>query len=265
MNAEASASGPESAPRPGFNALSYNIQGHGALFSRGYLTSIARAIRQASPDVVGLQEVHRGTWAARFRDQVEDLAVATGMTAHFGRSLTHRTGEYGNAVLTRGRVTEEEITPLPGEAERRSLFRCRIELSRQEIDFYVTHFAAWGPLTRGIRRRQADFVAGRLRESRDANMPFILVGDLNAHPGAAELGPLMSNGDLRVCGERNVPTHRVMRHRLDYILADPLLRPVESQVLRVGPSDHFPIVTRFSGLVPGPDAIPQGLLAVAAR
>lgn len=245
MNAEAFAPGLSAARSPGFSVLSYNIQGHGALFSKFYLGGIARAIRQAAPDVVGLQEVHRGTWAARFRDQVEDLALATGMKAFFGRSLTHRTGEYGNAVLTRGRVVAEEITPLPGEAERRSLFRCRVDLSHHEIDFYVTHLAAWGPLTRNIRRRQATFVADRLREAR---APFILVGDLNAHPGASELGPLVGSSDVRVCGERDVPTHRVMRQRLDYILADPSLRSVENQVLRVGPSDHFPIVARFSGL-----------------
>lgn len=261
MNAEAHASGPTSAPRPGFSVLSYNIQGHGALFSKFYLGGIARAIRHAAPDVVGLQEVHRGTWAARFRDQVEDLAVATGMTAHFGRSLSHRTGEYGNAVLTRGRVVEEEITPLPGEAERRSLFRCRVDLSHQEIEFYVTHFAAWGPLTRGIRRRQAKFVADRLRE---AGAPFILVGDLNAHPGAAELGPLVGSSEVRVCGERDVPTHRVMRQRLDYILADPSLRAVENQVLRLGPSDHFPIVTRFSG-IRQPAAPAQSCAVAGAR
>lgn len=262
MNAEASASGAPAAPRPSFNVLSYNIQGHGALFSRSYLTGIARAIRHTAPDVVGLQEVHRNTWAARFRDQVEELAIATGLTAHFGRSLTHRSGEYGNAVLTRGRVLEEEITPLPGEAERRSLFRCRIDLTHHEIDFFVTHFAAWGPLTRGIRRRQAGFVAERLRQSK---FPFILVGDLNAHPGAAELGPLVANGDVRVCGERDVATHRVMRHRLDYILADPSLRPVESQVLRLGPSDHFPIVARFSGLAQEPEAVPHGRIVLASR
>ena len=66
-------------PRAPITVMSYNIQGHGALLGRRYLEGIARVIRRARPEVVGLQEVHRGTWAARFGDQVRILARITGM------------------------------------------------------------------------------------------------------------------------------------------------------------------------------------------
>jgi endonuclease/exonuclease/phosphatase family metal-dependent hydrolase len=49
--------------------LSYNVQGHGALFSRRYLERVARVIKETRPDVVGLQEVYRGGWRARAEDQ----------------------------------------------------------------------------------------------------------------------------------------------------------------------------------------------------
>ncbi len=45
----------------------------------GHLAEIARVIREQRPDVVALQEVHRGTWQARFRDQPAELARLTGM------------------------------------------------------------------------------------------------------------------------------------------------------------------------------------------
>ncbi len=225
--------------RPAISIMSYNIQGYGALFSRRYLESVARVIRKARPDVVGLQEVHRGTWASRFSDQVEALAELTGMTAVFGRSLLFRTGEYGNAVLTRGRVTSRQVHCLPGEAERRSLFHCRIELPGQPLDFYVTHLAAWGRLARSIRDRQARFIAELLD---NATAPFVLTGDFNAPPDAPELEPFRTSEQLRFCGRPGESTHRFMRQRLDYIFANPAWRPLRSEVLRAGPSDHYPIL-----------------------
>lgn len=221
------------------SVMSYNIQGHAALFSRRYLEGVARTIRRARPDVVGLQEVHRGTWASRFSDQVETLAELTGMEACFGRSLTYRTGEYGNALLTRGKPLEVEVRRLPGEAERRSLLRCRLEVEGAPLEVFVTHLAAWGRLGRTMRVRQARFIATRMAA---VSGPFVLTGDLNAPPGAPELAPLLGHELLRLCGRPHEATHRLMRQRIDYVFAGPSFREVHSRVLRTGPSDHFPVL-----------------------
>lgn len=252
-------------PQAPLSVMSYNIQGHGALLGRRYLEGIARVIRRARPRVVGLQEVHRGTWAARFGDQVAILAELTGMRASFGRSLVLRTGEYGNALLFRGRLLEEEVSILPGEAERRSLLRCRIvpdgpglappiEETAEALDVFVTHLAAWGRLGRSVRVRQASFVADRLHE---ADRPFVLTGDLNAPPAAPELAPLMDHARLRACGgldgsdhdhaeggrgRDRAATHRFLRQRIDYVFAGPTWRRVGARVLRTGPSDHYPVL-----------------------
>lgn len=236
-------------PQAPVSVMSYNIQGHGALLGRRYLEGIARVIRRARPQVVGLQEVHRGTWAARFGDQVEILAELTGMEPSFGRSLSLRRGEYGNALLTRGRVVEEDVEILPGEAERRSILRGRVHLggeggggSDETIDVFVTHLAAWGRFGRSIRVRQARFVADRLHA---ADRPFVLTGDLNAPPWAAELAPLLRHGRLRLCEEaagRSTATHRFLRQRIDYVFAGPEWHRARARVLRAGPSDHFPVL-----------------------
>jgi endonuclease/exonuclease/phosphatase family metal-dependent hydrolase len=257
-------------PQAPLSVMSYNIQGHGALLGRRYLEGIARVIRRARPRVVGLQEVHRGTWAARFDDQVAILAELTGMRASFGRSLSLRTGEYGNALLFRGRLLEEEVSILPGEAERRSILRCRIlpegpglapaglaspgQAAPEPLDVFVTHLAAWGRLGRSTRVRQARFVADRLHE---ADGSFVLTGDLNAPPAAPELAPLMAHARLRACGgpgagpgagqgagqgDGQVATHRFLRQRIDYVFAGPGWRRVGARVLRTGPSDHYPVL-----------------------
>ena len=71
----------------------------------------------------------------------------------------------------------------------------------------------------------------------------ILVGDLNAPPGAPELRHLMVSELFRSSGLGS--THRVTRQHIDYVFADPGWTTVASRVLRVGPSDHWPVVVEL--------------------
>ena len=106
--------------------MSYNVGGHGARWSRRHVERLAAAISEAAPDVVGLQEVHRGTRHSRLEDQAEELARLTGMAVHFGKSFDMGGGEFGNAVLTRGEVRSASIHPLPGPGEPRTLLHTRL-------------------------------------------------------------------------------------------------------------------------------------------
>jgi endonuclease/exonuclease/phosphatase family metal-dependent hydrolase len=223
--------------------LSYNVQGHGRLFLRRYLERIARAISEAEPDVVGLQEVHRHTWHSRFEDQAEILARLTGMDVHFGRSFApEKGGEFGNAVLTRRPVRSSEVHLLPGRGEPRTLLHTRLDLSGFELDFYVTHLAAWGRWGRAARSMQ---IGGLLERLRQRSEPFVLVGDFNAVPGAPEVKALMAERIFRVCGEEMACTHRIMRQRIDYVLADPGWTTTDARVLQAGPSDHWPVLVEL--------------------
>jgi endonuclease/exonuclease/phosphatase family metal-dependent hydrolase len=218
--------------------MTYNVQGHGSLLLGSYLRRIARVIADEKPDLVGLQEVYRGGWRARFADQAEALARETGMTVHFGRSFGSGGGEFGNALLAAGEVRSVEVHPLPGAGEPRTVLEARVAVRGTEIRFLVTHLSAWGRLGRTARGRQAESLAAQLRRTAS---PFVLVGDLNAPPGAPELGHLLATDLFRACGEL-ASTHRMTRQHLDYVLADRGWTPVASRVLRRGPSDHWPVV-----------------------
>jgi endonuclease/exonuclease/phosphatase family metal-dependent hydrolase len=222
--------------------MSYNVGGHGARWRRTYLERVAQAIREAEPDVVGLQEVHRGTRHSRLEDQAEALARLTGMTAQFGKSFDLGGGEYGNALLTRGEVRDARVHPLPGTGEPRTLLHSRLAVSGEEIDFFVTHLAAWGRWSRSARSVQIQGLVERLRE---CSGPFVLVGDLNAPPGAPEIGTLMAAELFRMCGEDVSCTHRFMRQRIDYVFADPGWTTAAYQVIRTGPSDHWPVLVEL--------------------
>jgi endonuclease/exonuclease/phosphatase (EEP) superfamily protein YafD len=74
--------------------------------------------------------------------------------------------------------------------------------------------------------------------------PFVVVGDLNAPPDAPELRGFLAEQLFRCCHDFEC-THRMTRQRLDYVLADPGWTTVAARVLRVGPSDHWPVVVEL--------------------
>lgn len=232
---------PRAGARP-IRVLSYNIEGHAALVHGDHLEEIARVIRAQRPDVVALQEVHRGTWQARFRDQAAELGRLTGMAVAFGPSFGVLGGEFGNALLARGALREVAVMPLPSFGEPRSALRARVEVDGRELVVLVTHLAAWGGLNRATRVRQAECLAAGARAG---GATLLLAGDLNAPPESPELAALLDGGALRPTGSLEEATHPLLGQRIDYILAGPGWRVERAAVLHDGPSDHWPITAEL--------------------
>jgi endonuclease/exonuclease/phosphatase family metal-dependent hydrolase len=218
--------------------MTYNIQGQAAKGRPDHLPKLAEVIAAAAPDVVGLQEVHCRTRASSVH-QGEQLAELTKMNLAFGRSCAMDGGEYGNAVLTRGNVMRTHTYPLPGSGEPRSLLQADVEIGGNEFTFFATHLAAWGRLLRMARLTQ---IAELGDITARGALPHILVGDFNVPPKAEEMRVLMSHGHLRACGEPNEVTFPMTRQRLDYVFCDPRWEFGGSEIIRRGPSDHWPIV-----------------------
>jgi endonuclease/exonuclease/phosphatase family metal-dependent hydrolase len=218
--------------------MSYNIQGHAAAKRGDHLPRVAEVIAAVQPDVVGLQEVHCRTRAGDVH-QGEALAALTGMNHWFGRSCAMDGGDYGNAVLTRGSIHSPRVDPLPGSGEPRSVLQAIIDLDGARLTFFVTHLAAWGRLLRRARMRQ---VAELGDITARGSHPHVLVGDFNVPPAAEEIRMLLTHGHLRVCGDSKEATFPMTRQRLDYVFCDPRWEFISSEVVRRGPSDHWPLV-----------------------
>lgn len=238
--------------------MSFNIEGHAQLLHAGHIAEIAAVIRRHRPDVVGLQEVHRGTWQSRFRNQTETLARLTGMKVAYGRSFSPVRGEYGNAVLTRGTIVSADVVALPSVGEPRSLFRTTLAIDGALLDFYVTHLASWGRLRSGSRLEQVSCVAEHLRGS---THPFMLVGDFNASLDAPEMRALTANDSVRYAGDPDVPSHPLTDERIDHIFTDSGFAVLRTGVVREGPSDHWPIVAEVrwtrDDIVPADTAVAE--------
>jgi endonuclease/exonuclease/phosphatase family metal-dependent hydrolase len=223
--------------------MTYNIEGHASLLREDHLRQIAQTILRYHPDIVGINEAHRGTWQARFGDHVTQLERLTGMHAAFGRSYRFAGGDFGNAVLTRGQIVNADVKALPGTGEPRTLFETLVRVNGGTIQFYVTHTAAWASINEGTRGEQLQCINAHLQAS---GYPFILTGDLNAPPESAELQRFLDRNVLQFAGNPKEPTHKVMGQRLDYILADPGWTVRSARVLDDGPSDHRPVIAELT-------------------
>jgi endonuclease/exonuclease/phosphatase family metal-dependent hydrolase len=223
--------------------MAFNIQGHASFMRAGHIEEIAATIRRHDPDIVGINEAHRGTWQARFGDHVEQLRLLTGMNVVFGRSYRFAGGDFGNAVLTKGDVVSTDVHELPGTGEPRSLLDTIVRINGGTIEFYVTHTSAWASLGEAVRDEQMKCVRAHVEASR---YPFIVVGDLNAPPESPEIASFLSSQRLQLTGDPGTSTHKVMGDRLDYIVADSGWVVRSARVLDEGPSDHRPVIAELT-------------------
>ena len=222
--------------------MSFNIEGHASLLRTDHIEEIAKVVRKYQPDIVAINEAHRKTWQARFGDHVQELTRRTGMTAVFGRSYRFIGGDFGNAILTRGRIVRSEVHELPGTGEPRSLLEAVVDVNGGRVEVYVTHTTAWASFGRATRTHQLQCINAHVQA---AAHPFILAGDLNAPPEAPEMAKFLASNTLRFAGDPSAPTHRVMEQRLDYVLIDPGWQVRAARVLDDGPSDHRPVLAEL--------------------
>jgi endonuclease/exonuclease/phosphatase family metal-dependent hydrolase len=222
--------------------MTYNIAGHDTWFRPSHIAQIVAAINQVHPDIVGLEEVHRGTRQSRHRDQMEELERGTGMHGFFGASFRYGSGEFGNAILTRGDIVSATVHPLPGGREPRTLIESVIRIDGATISFYVTHLTAWLRLHASLRGRQLACVAKYIRTS---SYPFLLAGDFNAAPDTREVRAFERQNVAQMCGRSLPPTAPLLRRRIDYVWADYGWEVQRTWVPRAGPSDHWPVVTEL--------------------
>ena len=149
--------------------VSLNIK-HGA---EG-LETIAAAIRELSPDIVGLQEVDVFCERSGYADEVTELARLAGYPYHaFARAIPLGSGEYGTALLSRFPIETFDVTPLDsGYGEPRALGHAVIDAEGIRLDVFVTHLSFED---RDVRIGQLKTIAARLKEC----SRYILLGDLN--------------------------------------------------------------------------------------
>jgi endonuclease/exonuclease/phosphatase family metal-dependent hydrolase len=211
--------------------MTYNIR-H-AQGMDGWLSNarVANVIRDAAPDVVGLNEV----WHMRgIFDQPRLLGELLGMK--YAYEANHVIGFHtiGNVVLTPGSIRSHTNMALPGGLEGRGCLSAEVEVGGAQFLFASTHLS----LGRRARGRQIAALAEGLPDC----VPLVLAGDLNCP--TEELGPLAERFVVIECPPPTYPSVRP-RRALDHIVLSRHWELVGMEALDSKASDHRPLVAEL--------------------
>jgi endonuclease/exonuclease/phosphatase family metal-dependent hydrolase len=228
--------------------MTYNIHHGEGIDQKFDLERIARLIRDARADIVGLQEVDRGCERTQKRDLAGELAQLTGMKAHFEKNIDYQGGEYGNAVLTRFPIKRAMNTHFRrlGEGEQRGVMQLLLDVNGRDVLFMNTHL--------DHRRDEAERIssAEELKGivSRAGKVPVILVGDFNAAAASRTHESIKSFllDSWEIAGKGDgftIPVAKPSR-RIDYIFVSrDSIEPRAMEVLHSLASDHLPLVAEL--------------------
>ena len=152
--------------------MTYNIR-HGAGMDDVIdLDRQANVIRDATPDVVGLQEVDSCVKRSGYIPEAAVLGNKLGMYSTFGPAIPLTGGKYGVAVLSKEQPLSVRNIPLPG-TEKRTLLVCEFE----EYVFATTHL----DLTEENRLASLPII---IEEATRWDKPFFICGDWNDEPSS---------------------------------------------------------------------------------
>lgn len=158
--------------------MTYNIRWGLGTDRRYDLERVAAVIAAVEPDLVGLQEIERGSPRSRFRDQPALLGRRLGMHVAFGPSLCLGSWQFGNALLSRLPIRHWRHVGLPVPSRHSPLFAAR---SRKET--------SWEELSsESLSRRLIGLLPGTAYMRRWLPGLFDRRGVLLAEIGAAEPG-----------------------------------------------------------------------------
>jgi len=229
-----------------FRAATWNLQS----CCRG-LPDIVRVLRSLDADLVGLQEIDRGTRRAGRIDQVGELAHQAGFRHHhFFRAMCIDSGEYGLGLLCRWPLAETRVVELPSAPglEPRILASATVDLPQAPLGVYVTHLTHVDKRS-GLRAAQARAIALRVAEN---DGPRLLLGDFNSLPGsrAHRLLRRSLRDVFREVGRGRGGTFPLLSvlpaMRIDYAFASAQLELTGAAVVRTAASDHYPLVAEVS-------------------
>lgn len=227
---------------PGFTAMTYNV-----FFERPDYATGERLIRDASPDILFLQEVTAG-WQPTF-ERLRDLYP-------YQRSAADARGD-GNALLSR--LPLSHARRLPPTVGWYGGWYAIAETPIGPVQVLGLHLMP--PLTEKeqfslraflktarVHRREIETFCREV----DLEAPLLVLGDFNESGQGAAGGWLHRQGLRCALAQHDwfSPTWAwiklpLIHGRLDHIFHTDHLHPVESYVINDGVSDHLPVLVAF--------------------
>ncbi len=211
----------------------YNIK-HGA----DGLDRIAEAIREISPDIIGLEEVDVNCERSGYVDEPAELARLAGYSYYaFSKATSLGDGEYGTAILSRYPIDSFDIISLEsGNGEDRSLGHAVVFVDGLKVDAFVTHLSYQSS---SLRITQMETIAGQLAGCEH----YVIMGDFNSF-NLEEIFHL--GGDYYVNRpDRSYITFRRWDMAIDNIVVSKSFTELSSGVSEKEGSDHKLLYAAF--------------------
>ncbi|MEX2512637.1 MAG: endonuclease/exonuclease/phosphatase family protein [Cyclobacteriaceae bacterium] len=212
------------------------------------LEAIAKVILESEAELVALQEVDVHTSrSGKEMDQAAELAKLTGMHYYFSKSIEYQGGEYGNAILSKYPIENQEKLSLPAEegTEPRAILVVEVTLPKgKTIKFGSTHLDY---TSKTNAHQQAEAITSFFEEEK---LPVVLGGDFNAVPGSDAINQL-DGLFKRTCEEDCPPTIPVINPNrvIDFIIFSPKdhFRVITHRTINeTYASDHLPLFAELS-------------------
>ncbi|MCP4427011.1 MAG: hypothetical protein GY803_21175 [Chloroflexi bacterium] len=221
--------------------MTYNL--HNGFDPNGHLEleAIAQVIEAQSPDIIALQEVSRGWVMNGSLDMLAWLSQRLDMPYLYGSTSDPL---WGNAVLSRYPIIESELVALPPDdlPLKRGFIWAKVDVGDGErLNIIATHYHH--PDDGGaVRVAQSETILDYWK----GDGRTVIMGDLNAEPGAPEIELLRQAGfadalDLAAVQPGYTYPATAPAKRIDYIWLSPDLA-VSQVVIPPDPvSDHLGI------------------------
>lgn len=232
----------EVTPSLPMRVMTYNIHSTYNVEGRQDPEEIARVIEESGADIIALQEVSRG-WL---------IHGSTDFASWFARRLNMHvifkgtTGPmWGNAILTRYPIMEHGsgVLPLAGSLLGRGYLWAKFDVGAQHpIQIIATHLHH---IEEEVSVRLAQVPV--LLQYWDHAPRSVILGDLNAKPGEADMDLILQAGLIDSwteagSGVGNTYSSFDPFQRIDWIWHTEDLMASDAEVLRSTASDHLPVI-----------------------
>lgn len=224
--------------------LTFNVQ-----HFRNYITReididlFARTIKEINPDIICLNEVFGEGSNDIYGDQVKEIASKLDLNYFFGKAISIPKGNYGNAILSKYPIENQEIIPIPDPLTKNedTYYETRILIKAKINNIYVfiTHM--------GLAKDER-INATKVLEKNINNLtePFVIMGDFNMTPNDSLLKPIYKYTiDVLKENDGNTFSSVNPERRIDYILVSKNIKKYNGKIIEKVVSDHFPIVSNL--------------------
>jgi endonuclease/exonuclease/phosphatase family metal-dependent hydrolase len=225
--------------------MSYNVHAMRGMDKVLDAERIAHVIKDHNPDLVALQEVDMFTERSGGMDAIAILEDITGMDGIFMKTFDYQGGEFGNAVLSKFPIIDQELIRLPSreEYEPRLMMMISVLAGKNDtLHFYATHLDHHREDS--DRPMQMKAIIDVIEKDR---FKVILAGDLNCQPGSEPLNMLDKVLTRCPSDELTYPADKPY-WTIDHIYYSKA-KGIRDLGLTVIPetvaSDHRPIITQF--------------------